>query len=93
MTFPGLLGIDGYRELLERNGCSVEVARDTGRFAACVDLYRSMITMQLTYDALKAIGFDEERMAALEEDRGFLQELAHAGKLIQGVFVARRDRA
>ena len=49
-----------------------------------------MITMQLTYDALKLIGFDQERMETLEEARRFMQQLAHDHKLIQGIFVARK---
>jgi SAM-dependent methyltransferase len=90
MTFPGVIGLDDYRRLLEANGCEVETARDTGRFAPWIDLFRQMITMQLTYDALRVVGFDEERMEALEADRQFMQALAHEGKLIQGMVVARR---
>lgn len=90
MTFPGLLNLDEYNRLLEASGCRVETAQDTARFAPYMDLYRQMITMQLTYDALKLIGFDRERMEALEEDRRFMQELAHDRKLIQGIFVARK---
>ena len=40
------------------NGCEVLVAEDTGRFAPHVDLYLNMLNMQLTYDALRIIGFD-----------------------------------
>ncbi len=90
MTFPGLLNLGEYAQLLETNGCHVETAQDTGRFAPYVDLYRQMITMQLTYDALKIIDFDQERMDALENDRSFMQELAHDSKLIQGMLVARK---
>jgi len=90
MSFPSILDLDSYRRLLEDAGCRVEVAEDTGRFAPYIDLYRSMITMQLTYDALRLAGFDEQRMQSLEEGRTFLQELAHAGKLIQGRVVATR---
>lgn len=92
MTFPGLLSLDEYRQLLEANGCHVESARDTGRFAPWVDLFRQMITMQLTYDALRIVGFDQERMATLEADRELMQELAHDGKLIQGMLIARKPR-
>ena len=46
--------------------------------------------MQLTYDALKTVGFDTERMQSLEEERRFLQELGRANKIIQGLFVARK---
>jgi ubiquinone/menaquinone biosynthesis C-methylase UbiE len=90
MTFPGLLGLDDYRQLLDANGCRVQVAQDTGRFAPWVDLSRQMITMQLTYDALRIVGFDHERMESLEADRRLMQVLAHDGKLIQGMLVARK---
>lgn len=90
MTFPSLLDLDEYSRLLEANGCQVETAQDTTRFTPYMDLYRQMITMQLTYDALRLIGFDQERMEALEADRRFMQQLAHDEKLIQGIFVARK---
>ena len=42
------------------------------------------------YDALKILGFDLEAMGAVAAEFGFLQELAPAGKLAQGRFIARR---
>jgi len=90
MTFPSLLNLDDYKQLLEANDCNVHTAKATGRFAPYMDLYRRMITMQLTYDALKLIGFDQERMEALEDDRRFMQQLAHDKKLIQAIFVGRK---
>jgi sarcosine/dimethylglycine N-methyltransferase len=62
MKFPNVLGLDDYRQLLEEGGCEVDVAEDTGRFASHVDLYLDMLNKQLTYDALKLIGFDMEVM-------------------------------
>ena len=41
------------------------VAEDTGRFRAYVDLYLNMLNMQLTYDALRIIGFDMPLMGSL----------------------------
>ncbi|MGD0746042.1 MAG: class I SAM-dependent methyltransferase, partial [Verrucomicrobiota bacterium] len=58
MKFPNVLTLGEYQSLLEAKGCSVRVAHDTGRFAASVSLYLDMIEKQLTYDALKIIGFD-----------------------------------
>ena len=58
MKFPNTLDIDGYAALLAEQGCEVLVAEDTGRFARHVDLYLNMLNMQLTYDALRIIGFD-----------------------------------
>jgi SAM-dependent methyltransferase len=90
MKFRTFLSIGDYRELLEKNGCEVIEAEDTGRFAPYVDLYLQMANMQLTYDALKIIGFDVEAMGAVAAELGFIQELAPAGKLAQGRFIARR---
>ncbi len=90
MKFPGIQDLAGYRSLLEGNGCEVLVAQDTGRFAPHVDLYLNMLSMQLTYDALKIIGFDTELMGALSGEMVHMQNLAHAGKIAQGIFVARK---
>ena len=90
MKFPSVETISGYRDLLKANGCDVLVAKDTGRFASYVDLYLNMLGMQLTYDALKIIGFDQDMMKAMAGEMAFMQQLAHAGKIAQGLFVARK---
>jgi len=90
MKFPTLCSLPDYGKLLEKNGCEVAVAEDTGRFAPHVDLYLQMVDMQLGYDALKIMGFDSEATGSLAAEFSFLQELAHAGKVAQGRFVARR---
>ncbi len=90
MKFPNIQDLRGYRALLIANGCRVGVAEDTGRFAAHVDLYLDMLNKQLTYDALRIIGFDMGLMQAMGAEIVFMQELAHAGKIAQGVFVARK---
>jgi SAM-dependent methyltransferase len=92
MKFPSLQDIPGYTSLLKANGCEVQVAADTGRFAPCIDLYLSMLDMQLTYDALKAIHFDMKLMGALGAEMVFTQGLAHSGKVVQGLFVARKAK-
>jgi sarcosine/dimethylglycine N-methyltransferase len=89
MRFPSILAVSDYRKLLCDAGFRVEVAEDTGRFASHFGLYRDIVRMQMTYDALKAVGFDEQRMEALEREREFIAQLAREGKLIQGMFVAR----
>ena len=91
MKFPNVLTIDGYRQLLTQNQCAVQKAEDTGRFGPYVDLYIDMLTKQLTYDALRIIGFDMELMQAMGKEMQFMQELAHAGKIAQGLFVAKRN--
>jgi hypothetical protein len=90
MKFPNVQDLDGYAALLRKHGCEVLAAEDTGRFAPCVDLYLNMLSEQLTYDALRIIGFDTQLMAALGGEMQFMQELAHAGKILQGRFIARK---
>jgi SAM-dependent methyltransferase len=90
MKFPNVEDIDGYANLLSQNGCKVSVAADTGRFAPHVDLYLDMLNMQLTYDALKIIGFDMDLMQAMGGEMAFMQGLVHENKLVQGIFVAKK---
>ncbi len=90
MKFPNLCDIGDYRILLEKNGCALVEASDTGRFASHVDLYLQMVDMQLTYDALKILGFNDQAMTVVAGEMAFLRELAHAGKIAQGRFIARR---
>jgi SAM-dependent methyltransferase len=92
MKFPNIQDIDGYKTLLRANDCNVEHAEDTGRFPEYVDLYLKMLDMQLTYDALKIIGFDIPLLGAMGEEMAFMQKLAHEKKIIQGLFVARKPR-
>jgi len=88
MKFPNVLSIADYKALLEKSGCVVKEADNTGRFAPCVDLYLEMLNKQLTYDALKIIGFDMNMMQGLGGEMVFMQGLAHAGKIAQGRFIA-----
>ncbi|MBW2286384.1 MAG: methyltransferase domain-containing protein [Deltaproteobacteria bacterium] len=90
MKFHTLCSISDYQDLLEKNGCEVLEAEDTGRFAPYVGLYLQMVDMQLTYDALKILGFDSEALAAAAGELSFIQELAEAGKVAQGRFIARK---
>jgi SAM-dependent methyltransferase len=92
MKFPGVLGFEDYKNLLTANGCKVEIAEDTGRFAPCTELYLNMLGMQLTYDALKIIDFDSKLMGTLAGEMKFMKQLATEGKLVQGLFVARKER-
>jgi len=90
MKFANIQDLNGYSSLLKQSGCKVVLAEDTGRFAPCIDLYLQMLSMQLTYDALRIIGFDTNMMQALSGEMLFAQQLAHAGKIVQGLFVARK---
>jgi ubiquinone/menaquinone biosynthesis C-methylase UbiE len=91
MKFPNVQTIPGYKKLLEENHCTVTVAEDTGEFARHVDLYLGMLSMQLTYDALKIIGFNETLFGQMAGEMVFMQGLAHAGKIAQGRFVATKN--
>ncbi len=90
MKFPNIQDLQGYRDLLAANQCEVLLAQDTGRFTPHIDLYLDMLNKQLTYDALKIIGFDLSMMQGLGGEMQFMQQLVHAGKLIQAIFVARK---
>jgi hypothetical protein len=90
MKFPNLLTLAEYRSLLEKSGCAVRIAQDTGRFAAAMPLYLDMIEKQLTYDALKIIGFDMALAQTLIGEMKFIQSLAQAGKIMQGILVAEK---
>jgi ubiquinone/menaquinone biosynthesis C-methylase UbiE len=90
MKFPNIQDRGSYAALLRKSGFDVLVADNTGRFAEYVDLYLEMLDKQLSYDALRIIGFDVELMEALGDEMGFMGELAHAGKIAQGLFVAKK---
>ena len=92
MKFPSVQDLKGYPELLAANGARVQVAEDTGRFAPHADLYLDMLNQQLTFDALRIIGFDIALMKAMEAEMVFMQQLAHAGKIAQGIFIARKNK-
>jgi len=91
MKFPGLLTLAEYTSLLEETGCKIRVATDTGRFARYVPLYLDMIEDQLTYDALKILGFDSSLAQSLLGEMRFMQSLASDGKIIQGLIIARKE--
>lgn len=90
MKFPNIQDAKGYSELLASQGCTVLSAENTGRFAPCIDLYLGMLEKQLTYDALLIIGFNMELMQAMAGEMKFMQSLVHQGKLVQGLFVAKK---
>ena len=91
MKFPNVLSLGEYQSLLEANGCTVQIAQDTKRFAACMPLYLDMIEKQLTYDALKIIGFDTALAQTLTAEMHFIQCLAQSGKIAQGLIVAVKN--
>jgi ubiquinone/menaquinone biosynthesis C-methylase UbiE len=90
MKFPNVQDISGYAALLEANGCEVVAAEDTARFAAYLDLFQNMVDMQLSYDAMRIMNFDAVAMQGLAGEMAFMRDLAHADKITQGRFIARR---
>jgi hypothetical protein len=68
----------------------VKVAQDTGRFATTMPLYLEMIGKQLTYDALKIIGFDTGLAVTLIGEMRFILSLAQENKIFQGLVVAEK---
>jgi len=90
MTFANVEDIAGYAKLLSGSGCEVRAAEDTGRFPRYADLYIDMIEMQLMYDALRPLGFRTELLETFLTGFRFLRDLAHAGKIAQARFIARR---
>lgn len=93
MKFPSLEDIHGYAQLLEKNGCEVRTAEDTGRFTPHMHLYRQMIEMQLAYDAMRILDFDTALMGAIAGEMEFLAGLAEANKVVQARFIARRQES
>ena len=91
LRFPNLLDIEGYRALLEGNGCTVQSAEDTGAFAPCMELFVRLLETQLKYDALQLLGFDPDRLAIVLTGFRTLGDLARAGKLAQARFIARKS--
>jgi SAM-dependent methyltransferase len=90
MRFDNVQDIAGYRTLLEKNGCQVIEASDTGRFAPYLDLFVKMVEMQLTYDALKILGFDREQLDLVVQGFRLFADLARDDKIAQGRFIARK---
>lgn len=90
MKFPNMQSIEGYTTLMEENACEVLVAENTEMYAPCIDLYLQMLDMQLSYDALKVIGFKGELMEVMAGEMMFMQTMAHENKVIQGRFVAKK---
>lgn len=90
MKFPNFAGMGDYCRMLETNGCKVLRSDNTGQFTPSIELYLEMLGKQLTYDALRILGFDTTLLAAMGEEMKFIQQLARTGKIVQGLFVARK---
>lgn len=89
MKFPYLESISGYKTLMKKNGLEVKEAMEIP-FAKYIDLYITMITEQLTSDALRIMGNDGELLKAMGEEMKFMQQLAHDKKIARGRFIGTR---
>jgi ubiquinone/menaquinone biosynthesis C-methylase UbiE len=90
MKFPTIASMSDYVDFFQSNHCRIVTAEDTQRFPAAIDLYLAMLDQQLTYDALKIIGFDADLMKAMAGEMQFMQGLVRQRKLVQGMLVARK---
>ncbi len=86
MKFPDMSSLSGYRLLLERNGFEVKEAGEV-EFAKYVDLYRTMLTEQLTFDALRILGGDMKTFQDLGAEMADMRAKVHAGKIGRGRFI------
>ena len=50
-----------------------------------------MVSKQLTYDALKLLKFDTEKLQVIAGEMMFMQTLAKEGKIAQGIFTAKKE--
>lgn len=90
MKFSNLASLGDYTAWLERNGCVIRTAEDTGRFPGAIRLYLEMLEQQLTFDALKIVGFDTAVASSLMDEMRFTRTLAEQGKLVQGRIIATK---
>jgi len=86
MKFPDMQSVPGYRSLLEKHGFEVKEAVPI-EFAKYVDLYITMLTEQLTFDALRILGGDMELFRGLGGEMVDMQQKVHAGKIGRGRFI------
>lgn len=91
MKFPSLFSLGDYGKCLASHGCEVLHAYDTGRFAPYAHLYVEMVEKQLTSDALRILNYDMNALAGVAGELKFVHELAQAGKIAQGLIVARKN--
>ena len=80
MKFPYMESKKGYEALLKKHGFEVKVSDDlTPDFADHIQLYIDMLTKQLTFDALRIIGWDMNMMQTMGGEMGFMLQKAREG--------------
>ncbi len=91
MKFPSVETQKSYERLLEQSGFRLLSSEDcTPHFAGCVDLYIRMLTEQLTFDALRIIGWDMDLFRAMGGEMVFMSQQAHGGSFGRCRIVAEK---
>jgi len=92
MKFPYMESQKGYEELLKKYGFAIKVSDDlTSEFADYIQFYIDMLTKQLTFDALRIIGWDMNMMQAMGGEMGFMLQKAREGAFGRGRFVGVKE--
>lgn len=86
MTFPNVQSLKGYRDFLTKHGFEIKEAVEI-EFGKYVDLYITMLTEQLTYDALKILGNDTDLFQAMGAEMDYMRNRIHEQKMARGRFV------
>ncbi|MFA4985676.1 MAG: methyltransferase domain-containing protein [Candidatus Brocadiia bacterium] len=82
MKFPYMETTDGYKQLLARHGFDIQVCDELyDEFAGYVDLYIRMGTQQLTFDALRIVGWNMSLLEGMVKEFCFIHELAKQHKM------------
>lgn len=80
MKFPYMESQKSYESLLKKHGFEIKISEDlTPEFADYIEFYIGMLTKQLTFDALRIIGWDMNLMQAMGGEMGFMLEKAREG--------------
>lgn len=88
--FPTLAALGDYRIFLESAGFEIVTVENTKRLHTGLKLILDQIQTQKNYDALRLLNWNSEYYHAICDEMAFACDLAGAGKLIQGLFVARK---
>jgi SAM-dependent methyltransferase len=88
--FPTIASLDDYRKFLVKEGCEVIRTEDIGRLVTGLILVLDHIQKQKTYDAMRLLDWNYDALKLICGELSFVQNLASSGKLIQGLFVARK---
>jgi ubiquinone/menaquinone biosynthesis C-methylase UbiE len=88
--FPTLATLDDYRTFLGNAGFELVTAENTKRLHGGMKLILDQLRTQKNYDALRLLNWNNGIFRAIYDELAFTCKLAGAGKLIQGLFVARK---